>query len=141
MRRLTILTASILALAGAVQAQEAMSTAGASGNPPTDATARQIERWLADSPAAREQEDGVLAGLVGEPDRKIHGEVGVAVGTGGYRSAYINSVMPLGETGTLALSIGQEKNGFRPYGYYGAYGPGYGPGGPAFSPFDYRLAR
>lgn len=139
MCKLAILTAAILALASAAQAQEAISTAGASGTPPTDETARQIERWLADSPAAHEQEDGVLAGLVGEPDRRIHGEVGMAIGTGGYRSAYISSVMPLGDNGTLALSIGQEKNSFRPYGY-GFYGPGYGRG-PALAPFDYGVAR
>lgn len=139
MRRVAALTVAVLALASAAHAQEAISTAGASGTPPTDETALQIERWLADSPAAREQEEGVLAGLVGQPDRKIHGEVGMAIGTGGYRSAYISSVMPLGDNGTLALSIGQEKNAFRPYGY-GFYGPGYGRG-PAPSPFDYGIAR
>lgn len=139
MRRAAILTAAVLAVASAAHAQEAISTAGASGPPPTDETALQIERWLADSPAAQEQEEGVLAGLVGQPDRKIHGEVGMAIGTGGYRSAYISSVMPLGDNGTLALSIGQEKNAFRPYGY-GFYGPGYGRG-PALSPFDYGVAR
>jgi len=139
MRRVAVLTAAVLALASTVQAQEAISTAGASGTPPTDETARQIERWLAESPAAREQEEGVLSGLVGEPDRKIHGEVGMAIGTGGYRSAYISSVMPLGENGTLALSIGQEKNGFRPYGY-GFYGPAYGRG-TGLDPLGYGAVR
>lgn len=139
MHRVAILTAAALALASAAHAQEAMSTAGASGTPPTDETSRQIERWFADSPAAREQEEGVLAGLVGEPDRKIHGQVGVAIGTGGYRSAYIDSVMPLGKTGTLALSVGQEKNGFRPYGY--GLGPSYWPRSPGMSSLDYDLMR
>jgi len=140
MRRVAILTAA-LALASAAHAQEAMSTAGASGSPPTDETARLIERWLADSPAARAPEDGALTGLVEEPDRKIHGEVGVAIGTGGYRSGYITTVMPVGETGTLALTLGQEKNGFRRYGYgpygYGPYGSGYWRGAPGFDPLDY----
>ena len=40
--------------------------------------------------------------------------------------------MPIGETGTLALTIGQEKNGYRPCwgaGWpYGAFDYGYGPG-------------
>ena len=47
MRRVAILTAAVLALASAAHAQEAISTAGASGPPPTDETALQIERWLA----------------------------------------------------------------------------------------------
>lgn len=124
MRSLANLAAA-LALAGSAQAEEAISTAGAAGAPPpaTD-TARQIEDWIASSPAAREGEDGVLADLVGPRDRKIHGEVGVAIGTGGYRSAYITSVMPIGETGTLALSVGQSKNGYG-YGYGHGYGYGY----------------
>lgn len=145
MRRVAILTAA-LALASAAHAQEAMSTAGASGSPPNDETARQIERWLAESPAARQEDEGVLTGLLGEePDRKIHGEVGVAIGTGGYRSGYIHSVMPLGETGTLALTLSQEKNGFRPYGYgpygYGPYGAGYWRGAPGFDPLGYGFMR
>lgn len=139
MRKVAILMAA-LALGSAAHAQEAMSTAGASGSPPTEETARQIERWLSDSPAAREQHDDVLAGLVGEPERKIHGEVGVAVGTGGYRSGYISTVMPIGETGTLALMLGQEKNGFRGLGY-GPYGAGPGRGQPGFDPLGYGLMR
>ncbi len=153
------MAAGIIALAmaaGGAQAQEAMTTAGATGAPlpnaaAADATATQsppvvaatpedtsvqIQRWFAESPRAAEDEDGQLLDL--RRDRQMHGEVGVSVGTGGYRSAYVTSVMPLGENGTLALSFGQEKNGRSyyggPYGYrYGGppvgYGPpGYGPG-------------
>jgi len=111
--RTVLIMASLLSLAGAAQAQEAMSTAGASGTPPSADTAQQIEQWLADSPAVRPQEDGAVFGLVEPRDRRIHGEVGLAVGTGGYRSGYITSVMPIGETGVLALTLGQEKNGYR----------------------------
>ena len=132
MRGLAILTAALF-LAGGAQAEEAMSTAGAAGAaPPTD-TARQIEDWIANSPAAREQEEGVLTGLVDPRDRKIHGEVGMAIGTGGYRSAYITSVMPVGENGTLALSLGQTKNS---YGYgYDRFGRPWG------GPMDYGVIR
>ena len=159
MRTRTLLTAcAALALSAGVaqaqaQAQEAMSTAGATGIAPSEInlaaaepaapavtvppaetldTAEQIKRWLADSPAAgREETYG--EGVRLPRDRQIHGEVGVAVGTGGYRSGYITSVMPIGETGTLALTIGQEKNGYRPYWGgagrpYGAFDYGYGPG-------------
>ena len=146
------MAAGIIALtmaAGGAQAQEVMATAGATGAPISDAiatepapappaaaapledTAAQIQRWLADSPSNPDDRDGQLLDLRRE-DRQMHGEVGVAVGTGGYRSGYITSVMPIGETGTLALTIGQEKNGYRPYWGagrpYGAFDYGYGPG-------------
>lgn len=143
-----VVAAAALALSASLaEAQEAMSTAGASGptpsqiaaaavadpaparrsDPPID-TAEQIRRWLADSPAA--EADEALAER--EPrERKVHGEVGVAVGTGGYRSGYITSVMPLGETGTLVISLGQEKNGYRHYWN----------GGHAYGGIDYGLGR
>ena len=152
MRTRTVLAAwaALVLTAGTAEAQEAMSTAGATGIAPSEInlaaaepatpaappaetldTAEQIKRWLADSPAAgREETYG--EGVRLPRDRQIHGEVGVAVGTGGYRSGYITSVMPIGETGTLALTIGQEKNGYRPYWGagrpYGAFDYGYGPG-------------
>ena len=135
--------------AGGAHAQEAMATAGATGVAPSEIkqaapvaappapasaepmdTAAQIQRWLADSPVAAEDQYGEA---LDEPrDRQVHGEVGLAVGSGGYRSAYVTSVMPLGKNGTLALSIGQERNGYPRYWREGyGYGPGYayGPGG------------
>lgn len=138
------MAAGIIALAmaaGGAQAQEVMTTAGATGAPISEAaaaeaiqaetmpqtlapldTSAQIQRWLAESPLDADDGDGQLLDL--RRDRQMHGEVGVAVGTGGYRSAYITSIMPLGEKGTLALSFSQEKNA---RGYYrGAYGYPYG---------------
>ena len=158
MRTRTLLTAcAALALSAGVaqaqaQAQEAMSTAGATGIAPSEInlaaaepaapavaappaetldTAEQIKRWLADSPAAATPEEAYGEGVRLPRDRQIHGEVGVAVGTGGYRSGYITSVMPIGESGTLALTIGQEKNGVWHYWNragrpYGAFDYGYG---------------
>lgn len=49
-------------------------------------------------------------------DRGIHGEVGVAIGTGGYRSVYGVAALPLGDTGALVLGYGQERG--RSYGPY-----------------------
>jgi len=42
-------------------------------------------------------------------DRGVHGEVGVAVGTGGYRSVYGVVGVPLGDTGGLTLGYGEER--------------------------------
>ena len=116
------LAAVLASLAGGAVAQEAMGTAGASGSPPGAETAQQIEDWIAASPVMPEED--VLQGLARPRDGAIHGQIELGVGTGGYRSAYITSVMPLGDNGTLALSFGQEKNA---RGYYrGAYGYPFG---------------
>lgn len=71
--------------------------------------------------------------------RTIHGGGGVSVGTGGYRSGYVYTLIPVGEDGTLGLAYSQTdygKNGaygWGDYGYdgygYGGYGRGYGYGG------------
>lgn len=59
------------------------------------------------------------------PDRKIHGEVGVAVGSGGYNSLYGTVETPLGENGSAAFSFERSDYG-RNYrrGYYtgGSFG-------------------
>jgi hypothetical protein len=49
-------------------------------------------------------------------DRGIHGELGVAIGTGGYSSIFGTAVMPLGQNGALALSFENTQND--PYRYY-----------------------
>ncbi len=52
--------------------------------------------------------------------RTIHGGAGVSVGTGGYSSAYVYSLIPIGETGTLGIAYSQTdfgKTGGRYYGY------------------------
>ena len=38
-------------------------------------------------------------------DRKVHGEVGMEVGTGGYRAMYGTTVVPLGQTGYAQFSF------------------------------------
>jgi hypothetical protein len=61
--------------------------------------------------------------------RQIHGQVSVSVGTGGYRSAYVSSVIPVGENGLLGIAVGQTDYGNnRVYGY-GYDGYGYDPYG------------
>ena len=65
----------------------------------------------ADNPA-------LLPGLPG--DRRVHGEMGAMVGTGGARGIYGIIGVPLGETGsaTFAYSNTQGRGyGYGPYGY------------------------
>lgn len=46
-------------------------------------------------------------------DGHIHGEMGVAIGTGGYRATYGTAVVPLGETGTAAFSFETDRGRYR----------------------------
>ncbi len=60
--------------------------------------------------------------------RRIHGEAGFFIGTGGARGFYGSTAVPLGETGTLGLSFSTGR--LPGYGYgnrgYGGYRNGYG---------------
>ena len=113
------------ATSGVAQAQEAVSTASATPAPVADpSTAAQIDQFIKSAPTPSLPQDGVDGITTG--DRKMHGEVSVGVGSGGYRSFSALSVIPLGETGTLAIAVSQSRNS--PYANYGEYG-GYGLGG------------
>ena len=44
--------------------------------------------------------------LAGDPEpRRVEGELGVAIGTGGYREVFGTAVVPLGQTGTAILQF------------------------------------
>ena len=49
----------------------------------------------------------------GEPARPIHGEVGLSIGTGGYRSAYGTAIVPLEGEGVAIISLGSTDFGSR----------------------------
>jgi len=90
--------------------------------------AAQIDDYLKTSPAIVLPKDGGAAGITSsEEPRKVHGVVDVAVGTHGYRSAYVRSDFPVGKTGTLSIAVEDSQFKGRGYGYgYGGYGYGYG---------------
>lgn len=95
-------------------------------------TQEQIAAFLETSPAIERGEGlGGLAPADADSDtkRKIHGSAGVSVGTGGYRSAYVSTLIPIGETSTLGLAYSTTDFGknavYRPY---DAYGYGYDEG-------------
>jgi len=114
--------AALAALAGGPPASaEAPVTTAATQND----VAAQIDAYLRSSPATRLEPDGP-EGVVSsaQPDRKAHGVVSVSVGTGGYRSIYARSDMPVGKTGTLSVAV-EDSRGPGRFGRYGGYG-GYG---------------
>ena len=71
--------------------------------------ADQIAEYLRTSPAARLDGEGVQ-GVTARDDRQVHGEVAVGVGTGGYRSFYMRSDMPVGESGRLSVAFSDTRN-------------------------------
>ncbi len=79
---------------------------------PTLAAAETVTRWTPkrieaakEAAAARNMkaDTGVVDGSTS--DRRIHGEMGVAVGTGGYRSVFGAADLPLGQDGHFAFSF------------------------------------
>ena len=67
--------------------------------------------------ATQNARDATL-GLEPGRDRTVHGEMGVAIGTGGYRSMYGTAIVPLGESATLGLSFANEQFNNRNGRYY-----------------------
>jgi len=59
------------------------------------------EREAALEAGARAAQDLPINGL----DRKVHGEMGMEVGTGGYRALYGTAVVPIGQTGYAQFSF------------------------------------
>jgi len=95
-------------------------------------TEEQIAAWLAASPPVRldDEAPGVTGHDVDAP-RKMHGSAGVTLGTGGYRSAYVSTLIPIGETSILGIAVSQTDFGktavFQPYEDYD-YGGDYAAG-------------
>lgn len=97
------------------------------GEPMT--TQEQIAAFLGQSPTTPWPDAAALDDREDAPARQVHGQVGVAVGTGGYRSAYMQGDIPIGRNGTLSLSVQETQFGRgRGYAYGNGYGHGYGSG-------------
>ena len=94
-------------------------------------TEEQVAAWTAHSPKIsrgdQASDDALWPADNAGSKRQVHGVASVSVGTGGYRSAYISSFMPVGENGTLGIAVSQTDYGNNArYGYGDPYGYGYG---------------
>ena len=120
-----VLAAAALIASPALAADEPVATASQTPAPAAITTSEQIDAFIRSSPAASVAEPGEVNGVVARNDRKVHGEVSVGVGTGGYRSVYVRTDMPVGETGRVSLAFEDTRygRGGGPYGYY-PHGPG-----------------
>ena len=79
---------------------------------PTLAAAETVTRWTPEqieaakeTAAVRNMNADTQVANSGASERRVHGEMGVAIGTGGYRSIYGTAVAPLGNNGVLAFSF------------------------------------
>lgn len=95
-------------------------------------TDQQIARWIGERAAETASDASVDPWAEAEP-RKMHGQVSVGMGTGGYRDYAAAVSLPIGENGVLNLSVSQTKNSPWGYGYgsyrdypYGGYGRPFG---------------
>lgn len=77
----------------------------------------QIEAILAEAARKREAAEVSLGPDSAEPQirRQVHGEVGVAVGTGGYREVFGTAIYPMGDDGVAAISVDFVDLGRRRY--------------------------
>jgi hypothetical protein len=117
-----VIIAAALAAPALAAEPEAVATASGAGAPPT--VAQQIDDYLKTSPAAALPKDDASGVTSGAEPRKIHGMFDVSAGSGGYRSAYVESEIPIGKTGTATIAVGEthfgNRFGGRLYPYGGA---------------------
>lgn len=120
-----VLTAAVLlALAGVARAgePEVVTTAAPGGPGAPSSVADQIDTYLKTSPALVLPKDAASGVTATDAPRRVHGVVDLAVGTGGYRSAYVASEIPVGKTGTATIAVGQTRfndRGWNGLGYRG----------------------
>ncbi len=90
------------------------------GTPMT--TDQQVKAWVADaprldhSPQAEANADGTTSASGNGTDaaaalRQIHGSAGVSIGSNGYSSEYVSTLIPIGKDGTLGVAVGQSNYG------------------------------
>jgi hypothetical protein len=111
--RLAAALAATLLLAAPTMAQT-VSSADADA-PIASASAKaldaQISTFLNAEPESLPPARAASAGgpADGPPDRAVHGEAGVSIGSSGYRQAYASMIAPVGSTGTVAMAVGDTR--------------------------------
>ncbi len=105
--------ASVLALGAAGQAL----AADADGPPVSSAGAKdvkaQIQDWVDSAPEPLSDRAAPNDGPAGPADRAIHGEVGVGIGSDGYRDIYGVAMIPLGDKGMATVAASETHSNFR----------------------------
>ncbi len=71
----------------------------------------QAQRKDGTAPLGVAEEPNVLVEDISTPKRKVHGEIGFGIGTGGYSQIFGTVVAPIGENGVFAFSFSQGNGG------------------------------
>lgn len=125
--------AAKLPTAEEVAKAKADAQARADAAPKPASTQDQVIAWQANTAPIQHGSDIAATDHLTQPVRDngglrtIHGSAGASIGTGGYRSAYVTALIPVGENGTLGIAVSQTDYGKN--NVYG-YGRGYGYGSP-----------
>jgi hypothetical protein len=117
-RKLHLALVLALASAPAFAAEDPASPTATA--PASSSVADQIDAFIRSSPVNEIPQDGQPLGVTSSSGpREPHGVVSVGVGNHGYRSIYMRSDMPIGETGTLSVAIGDTRfnGGFGGWGH------------------------
>ena len=92
-------------------------------------TDQQIDRWIGQRAQGEKPFSNDVDPWATRDDRKVHGQVSAAVGTGDFTAYSAEVSLPIGENSRLNLSYSESKNDPFGYGYgYGHPGQGYGYG-------------
>jgi hypothetical protein len=125
MRPATLVLLSALLAAGAARAGEPTAAdAPVTSSPPTS-VADQIDAFIKASPVPALPQDAAPGATSTADDRKVHGVVELGIGSNGYRHAYIQSDMPLGEHGSLSIAVDDTRFNGR-FGQFRSQGLGVG---------------
>ena len=108
---LAVLTASLLAAPAMAQTTTpAADPAAPVATTDRSATDAQIRAWINDAPPPTIADPRDV--VVDKPSQpQIHGEAGITIGSGGYRSVYGVAVMPLGDSATLGVAASDTSFG------------------------------
>ena len=108
---LALLAAPCLAQTAISAAPHSSATASDDLPPPGTARLTPEQREAALEEGATRAERLIDGGA--SPDHRIHGEIGLEIGTGGSRAVFGSAVAPLGDSGAVAISVESERSHYR----------------------------
>ena len=71
----------------------------------------QAQRTNVTPPGVADEPLAVSGDAPSLPKRKVHGEIGFGIGTGGYSEVFGTVVTPLGDNGIFAFTFAQQNGG------------------------------
>jgi len=91
---------------GTSNGSEVVATAATGPAAPTQRSDPNLTRWLDQAPSVTTLGQDYTDGVIQDPpQRKIHGEAGFGVGTGGYRDVWGAVALPIGKTSELDVAV------------------------------------